>query len=496
MNKNVCLLLTVLIFFSMIIIACGESVKINDAGNADVFDTNVETEGMAETRKPLGVPTIDYGGYKFRILSINSTVTGKGTHPGNNFYSNFTDVPERAGEPVNDAIHYRNLKITEDYNVEIVNTEVADVYAESRKIIAAGEDAYDIITPFIDNAFKLAQEKYIYNLANVPYLDLKNPWWDQVLVEKLSLNNKIYSIIGDIMMDAKELNWCIVTNKVLMEQYNVSNLYDVVRDGKWTLDKMYEIGLSVTHDLNGDNVIDWDDVYAYGNDYTGNQFFYFAAGENIAVLDSNGYPQLTVGNERSINVVDKITRIFNDTNFMIWVSKIKGEGWTVLRTMFKENRLMIFSLSMYAIKELRGMVDDFAILPGPKYDEQQDKYYMIVSTHACPAVSIPVTVTDLERTGILLEAIAYHSNEVQAAHYDVTLMGKLTRDEESRDMLELIFNSITYDIGKAFGWGAYIGQMATATQKNTGFAALYEQNRAKAEAEIEKSFNIFLEIDG
>lgn len=488
--------LILLLIITSLLLACGNNEN-NTAKNTTPSQETTNTAEAAETRPPLDLPVTNYEGYQFRILSVNSTVTGNGTHPGFNYYSDFTYVPERAGEPINDAIYYRNLRVNEDFNVEIINTEVADVFAEARKIIASGEDVYDIITPYMENSFRLAEQKYLVNLFDVPYLNLKNPWWDQSLIENLSLNNKLYTITGEISMQDEDLNWCIIGNKVLMEEYQVPDLYSLVREGKWTLDRMYEIGTSVTHDLNGDGVINWEDVYAFGESPTGCMFYYFAGGENIAVLDKDGYPQLTLGNERALSVVDRITEIFNDFNFIIWPENAKGangvSGWQYFRVMFKENRLMLFSASMYCVKELRDMVDDFAILPGPKYDEKQDTYYMIQSTHACPGISIPITNSNLERTGILLEAIAYHSKSVQEAYYDITLTGKFTRDEESRDMLDIIFTNVTYDIGKAFGWGGYISQMTNAVNGKKGFAALVEANKVKAETEIEKSFDLFLE---
>ena len=496
MKKFISLFLILLMLITLIA-ACGDGGETK--GSHDTNTTAAKNEIIEEgsVRPPLNVPVKDYDGYEFRILSINTAVTGNTASLGSYYNSDFIYIPERAGEPINDAVYDRNLKIKEEFNVDIINKEVADVYAEARKIIISGEDAYDIVMPYIDPSFTLAQEKYIYNLYTVPHLDLSNPWWDQALVKGLSLNNKLYTITGDISMQDEELNWAICVNKTLMEQYEVPDLYQIVRAGKWTLDTMYNIGKSVTYDLNGDGILNWEDVYAYGNDASGNQFFYFAAGENIAVLDKDGYPKLTVGGERAISVMDKITNIFNDTNFMIWASKIttSAGGWSELRVMFRENRLMIFSLSMYAVKEFRGMVDDFGILPGPKYDEKQEDYHMIMSTHACISVCIPITNNNLERTGILLEAISYYSQPIQEAYYDITLTGKFTRDEESREMLDLIFGNVVYDIGKAFGWGGFIAQMLTATQKNTGFAALVEANRTKAETEIEKSFEIFMEID-
>ncbi|MCL2518894.1 MAG: hypothetical protein FWF15_10065, partial [Oscillospiraceae bacterium] len=250
--------------------------------------------------------------------------------------------------------------------------------------------------------------------------------------------------------------------------------------------------------LNGDGVIDFNDVYAIGNDYTSGQFFYYATGEKIAVLDKDGSPKLTVGGERSITVMDKIIEIMNDKNLMIWTATIvrdaKVDGWEYLLKMFNENRLLIYQVSVFCIKELRGMFDDFAIVPHPKYNEFQDDYYMIVSTHRCPGVCIPVTNTELELTGIILEAMAYYSQPIQVAYYDVTLTEKFARDADSRDMLDIIFGGRTYDIGKTFGWGSYIVQMDTAINKNEAFASYYEANRTKAETEMQKSYGIFLEV--
>ena len=497
-------MLILLIVFINLIAACGDSGKANGTEETSARESTGVTVETENKRPPLAVPAKDFGGKELRILSIWTHVTGNNaTTVSDKYFSDLVYVPERIGEPINDAIFARNLKILEDFNVVIVVTEVQNVYNEARKIITSGEDAYDLITPYIDDSFKLAQEKFLYNLYKIPGLELDNPWWDQVLIEKLSLNNKLFTITGDISFDKEELNWSLFANKVLMEEHKLNNLYDVVKDGKWTFDYVHQIGASVTRDLNGDGITDWQDLYAFGNNSTGSQFFYLASGENIAKLDSDGYPQLTVGSERSLNVMEKITVLFNDNNFMLWADKIApyvegGSGWGYFRVMFKENRLMILMTNIYAIKELRDMFDDFAIIPPPKYDERQDNYYTIVSTHACFGYCIPVTVpsAELERVGVLLEAMSYHSKPVLEAHLDVTITGKFLRDEESREMLEIVFNNRTYDIGKAFGWGDYISQIHIAVRDNKAFAPLYEANRAKAEVEIQKSYNIFLEIDG
>ncbi|MCL2518895.1 MAG: hypothetical protein FWF15_10070 [Oscillospiraceae bacterium] len=497
MQKFFCLITALLILIS-VIAACGDS---NSGSNeTTTAAANVDTTESVDSRPPLNVPAKDYGGYQFNILTVNTYVTGNNINHGANYYSDFIYVGERAGEPINDAVYDRNLKMMEEFGVEIVAAEAADVYGQARKLIQSGDNLYDVITPPIDSSFQLAQEKFLYNLYNIPYLELSNPWWDQALIKNLSLNNKLYVITGDISIQDEEYNWCFGYNKELLNQTsNALDLHQLVRDGKWTLDVMYDLGKSVTRDLNGDGVLDNEDLFAYGNDYSATHGFFSSAGEKIAMLDKDGYPQLTVGGERAITVIDRLTEIFNDTNFMIWASKmsktVTDNGWLELRLMFREGRLMLYTLSMYVVKVLRDMVDDFSLLPAPKFDERQENYYMSTTTVSCLGICIPITNMELERTGIILEAMSYYSKPIKEAYYDITLIGKITRDEESRDMLEIIFNSVSYDIGDVFGWGGYKNQIYTATQKNTGFTALYEANRTRAENEIVKSYDIFLEID-
>ena len=79
---------------------------------------------------------------------------------------------------------------------------------------------------------------------------------------------------------------------------------------------------------------------------------------------------------------------------------------------------------------------------------------------------MPVTTRDPDRTGFILEAFSAKSAEiVTPAFYDKTLIGKSTRDDESAEMLELIFSSKKYDIGNFFAWGDLTNKVMTAWNK-------------------------------
>ncbi len=79
------------------------------------------------------------------------------------------------------------------------------------------------------------------------------------------------------------------------------------------------------------------------------------------------------------------------------------------------------------------------------------------------------------------------------AFIETTLKGKNARDTESEDMIALIINSRAYDWGEYFQIGGFSNQVVSRFQHPTQeMASLYEKNRAKMEADVEKLTEIGL----
>ena len=103
-------------------------------------------------------------------------------------------------------------------------------------------------------------------------------------------------------------------------------------------------------------------------------------------------------------------------------------------------------MTFYYIPDLRNMEADFGILPYPKYSAAQENYYSRIE--ACDLTCVPVTNSDLEKTSVILEAMACVSAEkVIPEYYEVALKSKYSRDSESAYMLDLIFNNRVFDLG-------------------------------------------------
>ena len=139
------------------------------------------------------------------------------------------------------------------------------------------------------------------------------------------------------------------------------------------------------------------------------------------------------------------------------------------------------------------MEHDFGVLPLPKYDESQDRYYTPLDT-AVAYLSVPVCVSDTERCGIILEAMAAQSAETITPAYNETILKrKYTRDMESEEMLNIIMSNRVYELTNLFSWGNLSGGLTSLCQKGSAdIASMYAKNEAAVTKAIEKTFTNLL----
>lgn len=139
------------------------------------------------------------------------------------------------------------------------------------------------------------------------------------------------------------------------------------------------------------------------------------------------------------------------------------------------------------------MEADFGILPVPMLDEKQGEYYSGVHAYGLSLIGVPVTCKDTVMTGAVLESMAYESlDTLTPAYYNVTLNGKYFRDEESGEMLDIIFGTRVYDLGYFCDWGG-IGAMMQkmSSNKSNSIASDYASRTAVIDGEIKKTIDAF-----
>lgn len=140
---------------------------------------------------------------------------------------------------------------------------------------------------------------------------------------------------------------------------------------------------------------------------------------------------------------------------------------------------------------------DYGVIPYPKYDEQQKKYITHVGG-AAPIMFIPIHNT--ENDGFLvdvLETMGEASHKItRPAYYEVALKEKGTRDEQSKQVLDLILNARTYDIAYISSCGVawMVGGMVAA--ENAAFARQWQKQGERQLAIVQDVIDQIMDNSG
>lgn len=480
-----------------LLMSCNSNEAGNNENSSDSQEANIESdadiaeEPTTERIKPDVPDDRDYGGYEFTILA-------NGTDYSSYWYSKDIYVEEENGDAINDAVYYRNRTIEEKYNISIKGALKGNQYNEAKKSIQSGDNMYDMHTvPLQGATSQLAQDGLLMDLKQVPYIDLEKPWWDQRANEQLSIGHKLMFTISDLLIMDKDSILMFYFNKDMLKEYALDDPYQLVREGKWTTDKMWSMAKAVTKDLNGDGVMDDTDQYGFISQTHTIHGNIVSSGQLLITKDENDLPAVNIQHPMMLASYEKWIEIFNDrSNTFVasdWESK-HTDIWQYMINMTAEGRALFQFTHMDRVTELRGYDCNFGILPNTKYDESQEEYHNAVNGWCSTSISIPMT-SDPERTGIILEALTGESYyTLRTAYYEISLKTKFLRDDESEEMLDLILKSRCYDLGNFYNWGGIFDTLGSlAAAKKTDFVSGYEKVLPRIERDMQKAIDNFLE---
>lgn len=382
------------------------------------------------------VPEMDLDEYKFRILSSGD----------NHAWHGLINIEEETGEPINDSIYRRNRIVEEKFNIVI--SESYD-YNKIQASVKAGSDDYDFVTGWCDPLFNFYINGLGYNFSEYgKYIDLNKPYWDAGLTKSFTFQDTIVFPVGAIDITTYDLIHALLFNKKLISELELENPYSLVKSGEWTFDKYNEMVKSVTNDIDGNGIMDENDMYGLVSmvKYVLPCFWVSAKVETIDRAD-NGMPQFNLlHNEKFANVIDKIFSITYDNNSWYRNTSDTNNFSTVHDQIFMSDRALFFNNTFKMIEDVRSMETDFGIIPYPKFTEDQDNYY--TRMEGCFPFIVPKTVPDPETIGAIIEVISCESlNHVIPKYYELSLKTKHARDEESAEMLDIIFAHRIIDLG-------------------------------------------------
>lgn len=502
MGNRQSIVMSLVILICMLLTACGSKVSQTGTENSAPDNSVALSDTGSEEIKP-DLPDVTLDGYNF--------VFGVRGLEGLEDYWDVYDLTagEINGEPLNDAIYERTKTIEEKYDVTISvvpqgemdqNAAGSESYKNITKSIMAGDNDFDALVIGAYDSANLACAGYLLDLSTVPHIDLEKPWWDQRSNTQLKFNEKLYFTTGDITTIDNKATHAVVFSKNVIKNFNLESPYDLVRSGSWTIDKLIEMSDVVSTDLNGDSVIDENDSFGYiykqdsifGMLHSCGVFFGQNTKDGIT-LSLNSDKTLTLWN-KLIDFAKSDATISLTTDRVLY--KDLSEQQFVGRYFESGSALFAFTYVGY-MEQYRQVVADFGIIPLPKYDETQSEYNVTAHGYGTAFVSVPISNTSLDTTGIILEAFSAESRHtVTPAFYDINLVAKSSRDEESGEMLDLIFASKVYDIGYYYMWGDLTNKVMTAwNQQDPDFSSLYASCEERAKADLESTIQSFTDIN-
>ena len=448
-------------------------------GAADPVVTDPQTtEEEPETTKYAdAVPELNFGGYEFRTIEQDST--------RNSFFAE-----EETGEYVNDAIYNRNKNTEDRFGVKFVET-VRQSYNELDKTvmnsIISGSDEFDLVFGQMFGSARSAVNGGYVDWNTIPYVDFSNPWYTKS-IQEASVGDKLLLIESDLCVMYAEQTWLMAYNKTKADEYKIEDLYKLVDDGKWTIDKLNTLITGLYNDLNGNGQRDIDDFYGIGANQDGCQLaaFYYANNVRLATVDKNLKVTTDISSEKSIDVLTKLSKLFNENDGSIKKSDSIATA-VDKRTQLFMNETVLFAplqVSDLVVDEMRNLKSEYGVLPLPKYDEAQEEYYTVVDGGA-NIMFIPITTSDKQReiVGALVESMSALSyRDVIPTYCGIALEQKGTRDEESVKMLRKILDSRVIDFAYLYdGFSGWVMKLTGLVSDSSSIASKIAADKSTVE---------------
>ncbi len=419
----------------------------------------IDPEGFDGYTKLPGYEDVDFGGRVFTFAMM----TDDGSNGGNSkdIYSDETDA-------IATSIRARN-----DVLEKLYNCTIAYNFSESPGTLVSSEVSGNMHTidiyaqQYSSSAIYTADQAYnLYNLD----IDFTNPWWDQAYVNTYTIDKNgipaMYGAMGDYNRSAFGSAYVLLYNIDVYNQSTVCQSYDIyqlVRDKKWTMDIFVEMIKDVKFDANGNSSYSYADGDIMGWVRTGHASHAMHVASNMRIVDTvNGRFTFSPSTNPAAwsTVIDKAISVWNTEG-------AQTMSYADIPDYVASDKALFFSEILGTAEGMKDMDVSIGLVPYPLYSETQDAYCNYVDNHMSP-YHIPISVPDPETVGTFFELFACHSKYIVRTamidSYTVEFLG----DEESGEMLDLIISNRTYDPGYLW-WSSYetdIGNMISGG-KNT-----------------------------
>lgn len=306
MKKRIISVVLVIFMISGMLISCGDAKK--------PAETTLVTAGNSASSEDTLTGEID--SYIAELASENNFSGKTFTWIGEGVET--PKVEEETGDIQSDALYSRQRAIEEAFGLEWINyvPEAFEGSYNCGTVDAVIEDVMSGTGAFnagygMENPITqpLLSQNVLADLSGLSYVDFNRPWWPDSLLESYTIGSALYLLNGPIVTFYYQDAACVIFNKTVAADYDIPDLYSIVKSGEWTFDKMFEIAEKIPTNQNGTG------AYRYGE--PDGISILVAHGMDVVKFDSLGKPYVEESLTKELSdLSDKLSPIFSDNDII------------------------------------------------------------------------------------------------------------------------------------------------------------------------------------
>ncbi len=369
------------------------------------------------------LPAIDYEGASFVIATPRPELID----------------PSESSTAYSVAKYERNKKVEEKYNIRIVSQTVDEsTYAETVRLsVQADEYFADLLMIPQYTIGTFVADGSLMNLNSLPFFRTDVPYFDASSVEAASIGNNTYAVAGPASFD-QFMPTAVFFNRDLFEANGLTLPYEDVYANTWTWDRFFELCASVE----SINASTGTSLTSYATQYSPTTLpsaVFFSCGEQL-IGTENGTPSLAY-TDSSADAVSVLKTLFGDPN-------AHTESDTGVNSFYTGKSLFLID-RLYLTSWMINGSQNWGILPLPKMSSEQP-YYVSLAAPETLFFAAQTNAGDAESTSVILSALNAASYGLLPDAYITDAMHHTLRDNDSANMMEILYYSRTYDFSVSF----------------------------------------------
>ena len=413
-----------LILSSLTFLSCQRATSTPDLPETQE-ETQTQSNPYAEKLNTL--TNHDFGGAQFRIATDSSSLF----------------IPTNQASVVGKELYLRNKAVEEKYNVKITLTDesgLPTIADRVRSEALAGTDFCDMILLESTSFKTLVSSNALINVRSVPYLDLDADYYHEKALTSSNFGSFTYGLSGSFNY-RPESCFVVFYNKDLLAKTALPSLHQLALDNQWDFEYFLLYAEEVYTACRAEGI----NVYGFAsteNDETLLNAFWAASGLDYVSNNYGEKPQLVYDNDATQSFITSVQNILFKTSSYFKDTKLALQS-------FQKNESFFLIAPLDTAAEITGYGVNWGVVPLPKLDINQSKYYSYLDTDQS-YVGFSVGTKDTSFSGLITEALFRASEGLPEELAIKTYLNLYLNSPDDATQIRTAISSPYYDAAEFF----------------------------------------------